>query len=765
MKYFFLLALLISSQLVVGELSRKQTKVQGIVSDKATTERLSYSTLYKDSTSVTATDSRGYFDFFLESGDYTITVSQIGYKTENKKIHIDSTDEIITLFFELVSQPISLDQVTVTSAKDQQENLSPVTIQSAVLQSIPKFIESDPVRAVQVLPGVTGASTDYDSHLYVRGSNFDETLLSLDGVPLYNPYHFSGFFSSVDADILQSVQLYRSNYPISSGGYISGLVEMTSKKNNEKQVRGSAALSVSSVKGIVETPLLGGSALFSARRFWLSFLLNQDILSKYYFYDMFGKYTRQFGEKNRISVSAFFSNDVLDIFDAEQIYRISFNVVQPVVWGNSFVSVLWNHSIDNSLLFDVMVYESKTTMNANANGSYYNQQEARLFIDNRMVDRSVQLSAQYSSSFATVTTGIETKMMEIDYFWNIQNEFPSGKLHLTPEASSFFDFADNRYAYHQKSLFINPYIIVKSSIFEYLNYELGYRANYVQQLQSIGHSPFVSFSYALFDDVTLVGGYGKYYQNLYAIKEYKARNTAYTPYAVYFLPQTKEQQGQSDHLTVGVCNVLLPYEIACDVDFFIRYSKNLPSSNSNNEKLYSFNNGKSEGVEFFLRREVGIISGWLGYSLSRSVKENNGSEYFSNADRTHQVKITLSLRPFEYLKFDLFWTYATGVPYTDIVGKYVSSPLQNYYRNSYSAIDWRPIYGRKNGERTIPYQRLDLAVSGYFVISKIIVKPFIQVFNLYNASNPYFFNWEKSRSKDEQRASGILLNAGVAVEF
>ena len=59
------------------------------------------------------------------------------------------------------------------------------------------------------LPGVS--SSDFSSRFTVRGGEDDEILITLDGMPLYEPFHqrdySGGLFSIVDIETLQGIEL------------------------------------------------------------------------------------------------------------------------------------------------------------------------------------------------------------------------------------------------------------------------------------------------------------------------------------------------------------------------------------------------------------------------------------------------------------------------------------------------------------------------------------------------------------------------------
>jgi hypothetical protein len=97
------------------------------------------------------------------------------------------------------------------------------------IESVPQLGE-DVFRAVNRLPGLS--SGDYNAHFSIRGGRHDETLILLDGLELYEPYHLKDFnegaISIVDAETIEGVQLMTGGFPSQYGNKRSG-IDITSR--------------------------------------------------------------------------------------------------------------------------------------------------------------------------------------------------------------------------------------------------------------------------------------------------------------------------------------------------------------------------------------------------------------------------------------------------------------------------------------------------------------------------------------------------------
>jgi hypothetical protein len=231
---------------------------------------------------------------------------------------------------------------------------------------------------------------------------------------------------------------------------------------------------------------------------------------------------------------------------------------------------------------------------------------------------------------------------------------------------------------------------------------------------------------------------------------------------VSFLAERDRGISGSDHGALEV-QADLPWSLTLNVEGYYKHRRGLATAYKDPNLRIDYESGYAVGVDVLLRRETDPVSGWIAYSLSRSMKKGE-YWYFAGADRTHSVKAFLQVRPFEDLRLDLYWTYATGVPYTDIVAKYTGLEEDDNLA-PYRATTWRPVWGRKNAARAIDYKRLDVGVTWSLIWGELLVKPYLFIFNVTRAPNPYFVTLQTAGSNETSRFSEIVPTFGVTVEF
>jgi len=735
--------------------------VRGFVTDKRTGERLPGAIIALDDKPAGTADRNGYFELPLTVGLHLVRGSMVGYEPDLKKIVVTNTDKEITIFLRLEQKAVELSPVSVVGSRlADQGGIRPMDFYKEDLQKIPQFAESDPLRAVQSLPGVTSATTDFNAQIYLRGGNFDETLIALDGVPLYNPYHLAGWLSIVNGDLIGVEKLYRSNYPVNYGGYLSGALDLITKDGNQHYYKGSVSLGIPTIRGYIEGPLWKGSLVLGARRTYLEVFT--DI--PYYFFDLFAKYVAVPDNKNLFKASAFYSRDAFNPFTYHRT-TTWVDVVEEPNWRNLIFQLAWAHLFGNNAQCEISAYSTKASVKTDGTkirSSNFGLPETNwAHIANSITELGIKLEGRLLGDRYSLLVGFEAKSQQLNYDWDIRwTAYSDQEEILFPKVESFYDYAENPFQYGAKEQIFGAYISNRIEVTDRLILDAGARLSYLHGLRKLLPLPYAHVEYKLTRDVQLSGGYGRYFQNIYTMKENKSRDNMFTPYTVFFLADDEAKIAYSDHYVAGM-ELSLSETITCGMEGYYKRRKNLASSYNDVSNRYRFEDGYSAGVDVLLKKIRGNPSGWLGYSFLRAIKDNGAYKYFAHYDRTHSLKFFVNWGISESWSASALWTFASGVPYTPIIGKYIS--VDDYWAHSESEMypAWRPVEGGKNSARTNLYHRLDIGITGSFIWQRVLIKPYIEVFNVYNSPNPYYDEFRK----DEQRASNVVPTFGVTIEF
>ena len=250
--------------------SNAKVTLSGYVRDAATGEELIGANVsVEESGAGTITNEYGYFSLSLESGNYTVVSSYMGYTTASLPI---SLNDDIVFDIELNEAIIQLEEVTVSGLANNNNITSLETgstrlsIQS--IRKIPALLgEVDVIKTILLLPGVQMTS-EGSSGFSVRGGGRDQNLILLDGATVYNASHLMGFFSVFNNDAIKDVKLYKGDIPASSGGRLSSLLDIRMKEGNRRNFSASGGIGTIASRLTLEGPIVQDkvSFLVAARR-------------------------------------------------------------------------------------------------------------------------------------------------------------------------------------------------------------------------------------------------------------------------------------------------------------------------------------------------------------------------------------------------------------------------------------------------------------------------------------------------------------------
>lgn len=209
-------------------------------------------------------------------------------------------------------------------AKDSQ--MSAIAIDKKQIQIVPTYFgEVDVMKALQKLPGVQTGS-EGTAGIFVRGGNYDQNLISLDGSILYNAEHLKGFVSAINADIVQNINFYRGAFPARYGSRLSSIVDIGVQAGDFHKYHGQISLGALSSKIQVGGPVWKGHTSFNvATRVSYFDMVAYPTLRKYYnnkealkdfsnmnFYDITAKLVHKFNNNSKLSGLFYFGKDYVN---------------------------------------------------------------------------------------------------------------------------------------------------------------------------------------------------------------------------------------------------------------------------------------------------------------------------------------------------------------------------------------------------------------------------------------------------------------------
>jgi len=144
------------------------------------------------------------------------------------------------------------------------------TLATEEVRTIPGT-QGDTLKVIQSLPGVARSPFGIGL-LVVRGSEPNETIVYVDGVPIPQLFHFGGLTSVLNADVVDAIDFYPGNFSNRFGRALGGTVELRTREPR-REWHGAAQLDVFDGRVEVEGPVGTGSAYASVRRSWIDAVL------------------------------------------------------------------------------------------------------------------------------------------------------------------------------------------------------------------------------------------------------------------------------------------------------------------------------------------------------------------------------------------------------------------------------------------------------------------------------------------------------------
>jgi outer membrane cobalamin receptor len=681
-----------------------------------------------DSVMTSATESAS-FTIALKPGIKTFFVSFTGYKTETKTINL-VTDTLI--MFILHPKIDELKTVIVTADRFSNQDLvqstrsGTNTITQRDIFSIPVLGgEADLIKTLQLLPG-TIRGVEGSSDLFVRGGAADQNLVLLDGAPIYNTSHLFGFLSVFNPDMLQHVEAMNGAFPAEYGGRLSSILEIKSKSVIPGQTHLSADIGLIASRFYLEQPVIKekASIWIAGRRTYIDQVvraIGEEL--PYFFYDLNGKIILQPSKTDRIELSHYSGEDILDIFRDRNNDGNGF--LTSYTSGNSSQSAQWFHQ-----------YRNKWESNFSATRSWYHYRIRNAFEENELAafsdieDYSVRMHFKKRLSWrnAEIKTGAEWIHHEISP--NVINSQGTIAELLASSASK------GRIA-QELSIFGQ----LEWALTDRWKFNMGLRGSLgiVANKSYFNPEPRLSARYAMGKDQALKFSYSRMAQYMHRI----SNSAVSTPTDVWY-PVTDDVKPQTAHQFSAAWQRFLPEgKMYFSIEGYYKRMSNLIGYeegtnlffNTDFESKLIQGKGRSYGLEFLVKKEAGKFTGWISYTLSWSWRQydeiNHGAWCHARYDRRHNGAVVMQYMLGKRLAASLVWEFISGARFTPVIGQYtVLAP-------TLSGFDLIPVYAGINDVKLADSHRLDAGL-------KWMSKPdrkfrwqlFVGVYNAYNRASP-----------------------------
>ncbi len=719
-------------------------------------------------------DSNGKFSRVVAPGNHIVTVSAVGYYDTLLHIALRS-DTIIHIILKQKEKQLS--NVVITAEKNNHKTeMSSFVLDVTQLKKLPVILgEIDPLKTITLLPGVKGG--EGGGAIYVRGGGPDQNLILLDDIPIYNPNHLLGFFSVFNGEAIKNVTVKKGDISAAYGGRLSSVISVDTREGNKDSMIYSGGIGLISSTLSVEGPLVKqkSSIMLSARRTYVDqvakFVARKAMGGNaYYFYDINAKADYEINNSNKLQFTFYTGKDRFSyVNDKNSLFEAN--------WGNTIAGLTWKQQ----LLQGKLKHSLSLIYSAFGLDSYYSYDISDYIFTSSVNDYQVKTNWTYSPSGSiNINWGIQ-------YIWH---RFKPGAGDITEGIQEFKTRVNNQFA-REAALFISTNFKINSR----LNATTGLRYSYFNQVgptqrmiyndngsftgeteffnkgERIAHyaypEPRLNIAYALSGVSTVQFSYNRIIQYLHLA----TTSGATFPSDIWIPSGQTVRPGIAQQASIGYYRNTTHNKYLFSVETYYKHLSNQVEFkqgaqlllNQNIEGEMMFGKGKAYGIELLTEKKKGRLTGWIGYTLSkteRTFEQMNGGKPFPyRYDRTHDLSVVANFTLNARWSFSSVFVYGTGNALTMPTGSVNYNVGFNASQRSLSFTSLNE-YKDINNYRLPAYCRLD--ISATYTPKPRRNKKFksswnFSIYNVCNRQNPYFIYMDINQKEKSLQGKMVYL--------
>lgn len=740
--------------------SQELYKLSGTVKDANTGIYLGNASVsVKNQAAESKTDLNGHYNLTLMAGEYDVYVSSSQYLGSAFKIKIQG-DTIVN--FDLKETVTEFVGGTVqaktksNNVKSMETGVSRLNIRQ--IQKIPALLgEVDIIRSLQTLPGVTTVG-EGASGFNVRGGNIDQNLILMDEVPIFNSSHLFGMFSIFNPDMVKDLTLYKGSMPAQYGGRVSSVLDVKLKDANMKKTEINGGIGTIFSRLSIETPLLKNKLglVVAARRSYLDIVARPFVKgnmkdAKFNFYDFNSKLNWVLNKRNSFSLSAYLGRD---IFGSD--FKFSY--------GNSLVSLNWILMKDKLMVKTNAYYSDyQYYLDFSANGFHFGWDAG---IRSRNLQSDFIYSVNTNNTFKFGMQGIYYTFNPGNGKYNGLDNFSTGIVLPLQNAVESAVYLGNERRISDK---LNVYYglrwsqynyIGKGTVYTYLDSTPNTRKvllnetsyDRFRKIKSYNTpEPRLAFNYTFNKMRSVKLNYTRASQYLQIV----SNTAASTPLDIYMPATNNLKPLVSDQASLGFYGNFKENAFETSAEVYYKQFKNqLDYIDNSDFYLNKYieadlmqGKGRAYGVELYVKKNTGKLTGWMSYTLSKTERKvegiSNNQWYLSKYDRTHNLNLVLMYDVSKRITISGDFVYQSGTPATFPDSK---MSVQGYYFPENST--------NKRGNYRIPaYHRLDLGMTYHFKKNenrKFKSNLVISIYNVYNRRNAFSVYFRNNPDSNNQ---------------
>jgi hypothetical protein len=692
---------------------------------------------------------------------------------------------VVSLDLTLAVQPIEMAPLSARTSRVDAEPVekigigaeetrtgTPADAELRVLESSPGMAE---LGLVQIIQAASNPDPDDPSSiLYVRGATSDLKLVLLDGAPVYAPFHLGGLIQAFMPGVLGYSRPYVGGAPARFDGGLSYILDLGSRPGRTDRFHTSGALDMMSTRGEVEGPLPGGSFLLGGRYIHgegPDRLTGEEL--PYDYGDALLRMDWGVGREGRLSVTGFYNREGVDLTRdgtaagtenaiADEEPNAGDLVPDPPAarearpksvaeWGNVAGSVRYfGRAFDSDLELTAALGEFTTSLPLDG--------ATPLLVDGS--SRRMRLAGIMSRWIGGTQLELGASFDRV----SLQHAARS-TLDQTSTTFSSRNAGESVGAHAEATMRVLPAVMVRG----------GLRADYFLA-DGLRVAPRLSVAWTFLRDSEISVGAGRYHQRVLspetllsseigsfveiASEGPGATTTATNPSAL--------QVSSSTHFVAGINSSALEHFVV-GLEGYVKSFEELPVGPDL----------ETSGLDFWIQRSAGKVSGWVGYSVAWYRPEYEGRKAVPRTLGRQLLSGGLSAQLVSGFGVDLNLAYGVALPFTpipqgdkggdgnDFGGGNSPAPLLAVAAapGRTDLADTSPLAGAARGS----YLRLDGTIYRTWVFNwnglPVTISPYIRILNALDRRDGLFFQFDPDEDRTPVSLGSVPLIPLIGVRW
>ncbi|HEX8385860.1 MAG TPA: TonB-dependent receptor plug domain-containing protein, partial [Rubricoccaceae bacterium] len=729
-----------------------------------------------------ATNVFGHYSLSLPAGPTRIVVSYVGYApwratvvlTDDHRLDVTLQPDAV-----LAEAVVEADEDALRRPEDTPQ-MGQTALTGRDVRGLPALLgETDVLKAIQTLPGVRGGA-EGTAGIYVRGGSPDQTLILLDGVPVYNANHLFGFLSVFNGDAVNRVELTKGAYPARFGGRLGSVLDVRLRDGDLEAFGGQGQVGLLSSRLLVEGPIVPGRASFlvSGRRTYVDLVARPFIAAANrdsrengsgetvdptaYFYDLNAKLNWRATDRDRFYLSLYGGSDVFGFRDVQpqrdcyddgtgnvtcSASDVENRTTASLDWGNLTAAARYTRVVSPRVFAAATLTASDYGFDVGAD------------VENDVGGpEPTRASARYRSGIRDLAARLDLDVA-LGHGHTSRagagvalHRFTPGALSLSGTAPDVAGIDTTLGSSRTVGADLTAYAEDEWAVSPRLTLGLGLHGALYASGGTVYPSaePRVSAAFQVRDRLAVKASFAVTQQPLHLLTSAGGIGLP----ADLWVPATDRiGPERGEQLAVGLAGSSASGRTTWTLEAYGRTMRGLveyrpgavfSSPYDDWQDLVLTGSGRSAGVEGFVQHRTDRLSAWLGYTLARTDRQfdglNGGARFPFRYDRTHDVSAVAQYTLSRRFDVSASWTFGTGDAVTLPRAEYESPDYAggdiSYWTTRFAQYGFygteATAYSARNGFRLPSYHRLDLAATLYFRRGP---RPHALALNVYNAYN------------------------------